>query len=176
MANASLDEVEKKKILMACHELMLEKKYNDAMPLLEVVLDDDPNNAIALNMTGYVYLMIHDDVMAYTFLRRAVQLEPNRAPAWSNFALAAQHLGRNEESLQACLKSVEIDPNYALGWTNAAAALVAMSRWNEAEKAAIAAIEINSAERNAQCNLAHVYLAQHKWTEGWKHFELSLGG
>lgn len=176
MANVSLDPKEVKKILMACHELMQQKKYNDAMPLLEIVLDDDPNNAIALNMTGYVYLMIHDDVMAYQFLRRAVQIEPNRAPAWSNFALAAQHLGRNEESLQACLKSVEIDPNYSLGWTNAAASLVAMSRWEEAGKAAETAIEINPSERNAQCNLAHVYLAQHKWKDGWKHFELSLGG
>lgn len=172
----AMDQAEIRNLLMACHELIQNNQFNDAKPLLEIVLDDDPNNAIALNMTGYIYLRIGDDVMAYQFLRRSVQMEPNRAPVWSNYALSAQHLGRQEEALKACLKAVELDPNYSLGWVNACAALVAMSRWDEAEKAALTALEINPGERNAACNLAHVYLAKHEWDKGWKYWEMSLGG
>lgn len=176
MANGSLDAQEVKELLMASHELITAQKFNDAKPLLEIVLTDDPNNAIALNMTGYIYLRIGDDVSAYQWLRRSVQMEPKRAPVWSNYALACQHLSRNEESLAACLKAVELDPEYSLGWENLCASFVAMSRWDEAEKAALTALEITPESHNAACNLAHVYLAKHEWANGWKYWEKSLGG
>lgn len=170
-----LDKQEQHKILTACHDLIQAGNYKDAMPLVEVILDDDPNNAPALNFAGYVAMRLHQDTVAYQYLKRAIQEDPKRAPTWSNFGLAAQHLGRHEECLAACLKAVELDKNYALGWTNAGSSLVMMSRWLEAEKAATTALEINPNERNSQCNLAHTKLAQHQWAEGWKHWELSLG-
>lgn len=171
-----LDAKETKELLMAAHEYITAKRFNEAKPLLEIVLDDDPNNAIALNMTGYIFLMIGDDVMAYQFLRRSVQMEPKKAPVWSNYALACQHLGRMEESLASCMQAVELDPNYSLGWVNLCASFVAMSRWDEAEKAALTALEITPDSHNAACNLAHVYLAKHQWSDGWKYWEKSLGG
>lgn len=176
MENGSLDPQEVTNILKACHELITAGDFKEAMPLIEVVLDNDPNNAPALNFSGYIAMRLHQDTVAYQYLKRAIQQDPKRAPTWSNFGLAAQHLGRHEECLSACLKSVELDPNYALGWANAGSSLVMMSRWKEAEKCARTALEINPNERNSQCNLAHTYLAQHQWKEGWKHWELSVGG
>jgi hypothetical protein len=163
-------------ILTECHKLIMAREYDNAMSLIEVVLDDNPNNAPALNFAGYIAMMSHNDTVAYQYLKRAIQQDPSRAPVWSNFGLAAQHLGRHEECLSACMKSVELDPNYALGWTNAASALIAMSRWEEAEICAKKALEINPNEKNSKGNLAHTYLAQHRWEEGWKQWGLSLGG
>lgn len=169
MANDSLE------LLQSAHHKIMEGDFGGAMPFLDIVLDDDPNCAPALNMQGYIALRKHHDAIAYQFLRRAVQLDPSRAPVWSNFGLSAHQLGRHEEGLAACLKSVEIDPKYALGWTNAGSCLVGMSRWDEAEKCALSALEVDPDERNSQCNLAHVYLAKHQWLDGWKHWELSVG-
>lgn len=163
-------------VLVACHELINNGEYQDALPLLDQVLDTDPNNGPALNMSGYVAMRLHQDSVAYQYLKRAIDVDPKRAPVWSNFGLSAQHLGRHEECLQATLKSVELDPQYALGWTNAGSAYVAMSEWEKAGEMALKALSINPDEKNSQCNLAHVYLAQHQWSEGWKHWELSVGG
>ncbi len=163
------------RILKAAHELIEQGEYKQAMPLLEIVLDDNPNNAPALNFTGYIAMKLHQDTVAYQYLKRAIQESPKQAQIWSNFGLSAQHLGRHEECLACCLKAIEIDPNYYFGWTNAGSALVAMSRWDEAEKAALESLDINPNEKNSQMNLAHVYLAQHRWEEGWKHWELSVG-
>lgn len=164
-----------RELLSASHELVEAGDYKTAMPLLEIVLDEDPNNAPALNMQGYIAIRLHQDTVAYQYLRRAIQCDPQRAAVWVNFALAAQHLGRMEESLACCHKAIEIDPEYALGYTNACAALVGMSRWQEAGEMARKALSLNPRDRNAACNLAHVHLAAHEWVEGWKYWEMSLG-
>ena len=174
MANGWLDPKELQNILLAAHELIQTQQYQDALPLIETVLDDNPNNAAALNMAGYIAMQLHQDTVAYQYLKRAIQEDPNRASVWSNFGLAAKHLDRHQEGLSACLKAMEVDPNYVLAYANAASALIAMSRWDEAEYLANKSLEI-AQNGISQKNLAHIYLAQHKWVEGWKHWELSIG-
>ena len=48
------------------------------MPLLDVVLDTDPNNGPALNFSGYIAMRLHQDSVAYQYLKRATQEDPNR--------------------------------------------------------------------------------------------------
>ena len=169
MANDSLD------LLKAAHELVVKGDYDTAWPLLDTLIDRNPNDAAVLNLMGYVAMQKGNDNLAYQLLKRATDEAPNIAMVWTNFGLAAQHLDRLEESLEACLKAVSLNPDYALAWTNTASTLIALSRWKEAQKASETALEINPNDWRAKCNLAHCHLAEHEWEEGWKYWELSLG-
>ena len=49
------------KSITAAHELINEGEFQEAMPLLDVVLDTDPNNGPALNFSGYIAMRLHQD-------------------------------------------------------------------------------------------------------------------
>jgi hypothetical protein len=162
-------------VLKAAHKLVIDGDYEQAIPLLDVLMDRDPNDPAVLNLMGYVAMQSGNDNLGYQLLKRAVDEAPEQSQVWTNFGLAAQHLDRLEESLESCLKAVSLNPGYALAWTNTASTLIAMSRWDEALKAAKTALDINPNDWRAKCNLAHCHLAKHEWVEGWKYWELSLG-
>ena len=68
------------------------------------------NNGPALNFSGYIAMRLHQDSVAYQYLKRATQEEDlNRPQVWSNFGSAAQHLGRHDECLETTLNSVRLD-------------------------------------------------------------------
>lgn len=173
MASLTNDEV--KEIQKAAFELIQENKLEDANRVIQTLLEHDPNDAIALNFMGIVHLELKNFHLAYQYLRRALQEKVNIAPIWVNFGLAAHELGRNQEAINAYLKSAEIDNAYIKAYVNAAAIFIEESRWDEARKACEIALEIDPDSSMAKKNLAHVYLAMHEWKKGWEYWELSLG-
>jgi tetratricopeptide (TPR) repeat protein len=171
---ASLKDSEIKDIQKAVYELIQQGELEDAANVVAPLLENDPNDAIALNFLGIIHLELHNFHLAYQYLRRSLQEKVNIAPVWVNFGLAAHELGRNEEALKAYLKSAEIDNEYVKAYVNAAALFIEEARWDEAQKACEIALQIEDSDM-AKKNLAHVHLAKHEWTQGWKYWELSLG-
>ena len=172
---ASLKDSEIKDIQKAVFELIQQGELEDAANVVAPLLENDPNDAIALNFLGIIHLELHNFHLAYQYLRRALQEKVNIAPVWVNFGLAAHELGRNEEALNAYLKSGEIDNEYVKAYVNAAALFIEESKWDDAKKACEIALQIDPESSMAKKNLAHVHLAKHEWTQGWKYWELSLG-
>lgn len=170
-----LEPSEVHQIQTAAHELIQRGDYQNAGDLLETLLEHDPNDATALNFSGYIALQSGREPLAYQFFRRALAEKPGNHAIWSNFGMAAHEMGRDTEAINAFVKSAELDPGYAKAYANAAGVLVQHSDWDNAEKAALMALECDPTEQNAQMNLAHVYLARHEWEKGWKAFELALG-
>jgi len=168
------DEI--KKIQKACFDLIKESDFEPAMRLIQTLLEQDPNDAIALNFLGIIHLEMWNFHLAYQYLRRALQENPNLAPVWGNFGLSAHELGRNEEVRQAYLKSARCDNEYIKAYVNSAAVFIEEARWDEAEKACNIALEIDPNSDMAKKNLAHTRLAKHDWKTGWKYWDLSLGG
>lgn len=171
----SLNDDEVKEIQKTVFKLIQGGELEQATRLIERLLEHDPNDAIALNFMGVIHLELQNFHLAYQYFRRALQEKNNAAPMWSNFGLSAHELGRNQEAINAYLKSAEIDSDYVKAYVNAAALFIEEARWEEAEKSCQIALEIDHESDLAKKNLAHVYLARHNWKEGWKYWELSLG-
>ena len=171
-----LEKADVQQIQVAAHELIERGDYSNASGLLDTLLEHDPNDATALNFTGYIALMNGNEPMAYQLFRRALAEKPGNHAIWTNFGQAAHEMGRDTEALNAFVKSAELKPDYAKAYANAAAILVQHSKWDDAEKAAQMALECDPKEQNAQMNLAHVHLARHNWKAGWEAFDLALGG
>ena len=172
---ASLSDQEVKEIQKAVFDLIQNGDLENAANVVAPLLENDPNDAIALNFLGIIHLELHNFHLAYQYLRRALQEKVNIAPVWVNFGLAAHELGRNKEALSAYLKSAEIDNEYVKAYVNAAALFIEEARWDEAQKSCEIALQIDPDSDMAKKNLAHVHLAKHEWKKGWEYWELSLG-
>lgn len=170
-----LSKEETKEIHAATYELIQDKQFEEAGSLIQRLLEEDPNDAIALNFAGIIHLEAQRYPSAYQYFRRALQEKKDNASIWANFGLAAHNLHRNEEAINSFLKSADIDNGYVKAYINAAVVFIEESRWDEAQKCCELALEIEPENGLARKNMAHVLLAKHQWAEGWKYWELALG-
>jgi hypothetical protein len=172
---ASLTPQEVKEIQRASYELIEAGQYDDAIGLIQTLLEDNPNDGVALNFMGILHLERHNFPSAYQYFRRATQETPSAAPVWTNLGLAAHELKRNEEAIKCYMHSASLNNEYVKAYVNAAAVFIEESRWEEAEKCCNLAFEIDPENSLAKKNMAHVYLAKHDWLNGWKCWDLTLG-
>ena len=108
-----LKESEVKEIQKAVYKLIQDGAFEQALDLLQTLLEHDPNDAISLNFLGLIHLEMNNNHLAYQYLRRAIQENPKIAPMWVNFGLAAHELGRNEEALNSYIQASKIDEEYS---------------------------------------------------------------
>jgi hypothetical protein len=172
----NIEPHDKPKVMLAVHNLLQKQQFDDALPILENLLADDPNCAASLNFLGYIYLSVGKEQIAYQYFRRALQEEPNNKSVWSNFGMSAYELNRDQEALNSFLKAAAIDHDYSPAYSNAAAVLVRQSRWEEGKKSAEMSLECDPKDKNASMNLSHCYLAVGDYDNGWKYWGMSLGG
>ena len=172
----NIEPQDKPRVLLAVHSLLQKQQFDDALPILENLLADDPNCAASLNFMGYIYLSVGKEQVAYQYFRRALQEEPNNKAVWSNFGMSAYELNRDQEALNSFMKAASIDHDYSPAYSNAAAVLVRQSRWEEGKKSAEMSLECDPSDKNASMNLAHCYLAVGDYENGWKYWGMSLGG
>lgn len=169
-----MDRNELKQVQLAIHDLINHEQYDEALPIINEVLERYPDDDIALNFIGYIHLMSDQPALAYQYFRRALQESPMNKALWTSLGRAYHELDNFEDAIKCFLKSAEIDPNYALAYSNAAASFIQMSEWKNAEDVCNLALQVNANDHHAQINLAHAYLAQGKWEDGWKAWGKSL--
>jgi hypothetical protein len=172
---ASLKPEEVKEIQKAVFHLIERSEFDNALGLIQTLLEDNPNDGIALNFMGILHLERHNFPSAYQYFRRATQETPSSAPVWTNLGLAAHELKRNEEAIKCYMHSASLNNEYVKAYVNAAAVFIEESRWEEAEKCCKLAFEIEPDNSLAKKNMAHIYLAKHDWVNGWKCWDLTLG-
>ena len=81
------------------------------------------------------------DLVAYA--RRAIEMNPNYAPAYQQYGWAMRELGRAEDEIAAKLKAVELDPLNMPMRVNLAMSYAAQNRHADSEAEFITAIEID---------------------------------
>lgn len=172
---ASLKDNEVKDIHRACFTLIQNGDLERCLGLLQTLLEHDPNDPFALNYAGLIHLEMRNFHWAYQYHRRSITENPNIAPFWVNFGLAAHELGRNDEAKAAYMKAAELDPNYIKSYVNLSAVLIEEAKWDDAEKACKVALSIDKASDMPLKNLAHIHLAKHDWERGWEYWDLTLG-
>lgn len=170
-----LSAKEIKDIQKAAFNLIEHSEFDQALGLIQTLLEENPNDGVALNFMGILHLERHNFPSAYQYFRRASQETPSAAPVWTNLGLAAHELGRNEEAIKCYMHSASLNNEYVKAYVNAAAVFIEESRWDEAEKCCNIAFDVEKDNSLAKKNMAHIYLAKHDWEPGWKHWDLTLG-
>jgi tetratricopeptide (TPR) repeat protein len=97
-------------------DLMLQKKYHEALDSYEESVSMDPYNSIAWNKLGVAHMMTgryEDAVLAF---REATDIDPFYSDGWNNMGDALAVLGKHQEAVAAYNHSLMINQNdlYAL--------------------------------------------------------------
>ena len=98
----------------------------------ERILQDGPDSAACHHLRGLARAELNQFVAAAESFRRAVTLNPDAAPSWSNLGMVLKIEGRFDEAIEAHNRAVVIgggDPRHRV---NRAVALLKAGRWTEA--------------------------------------------
>ncbi len=93
--------------------LYKERKYDEALKVLQEAFTLQPSNAQIANNLGYVYFRMGRNQEALEWYQRTLALDPQRAVAWVNIASAWEAAGDAAQALNAYNRFLELAPNHA---------------------------------------------------------------
>ena len=100
--------VELAPLTLASH-LAEQGRWEDAIPLLEEILAENPRNRMALDFLGYDLLQVGRHAEAREVLERRLALEPERSDTHVNLGLALELLGDDAAALESMDRALAID-------------------------------------------------------------------
>lgn len=112
--------------------LIAQKRYADALPLIELATQFIPDSFSAWFNLGVVLDELQRWTDALRACDRALAIDPSDAPAWNNKGNALSGLGRHEEALTAYERALALDPSYVFGWHGKGIELMTLGRHEEA--------------------------------------------
>jgi adenylate cyclase len=152
------------------NRLNTRENRGEARRLFERALTNDPNTVDALVglayvLQGYSNSPVGDRGQAEALLRRARDLEPNRATTYFVLGLLRESQGRMTESVDALQSAIALDRNYAYAHLRLGLGVLLSGRLEEAIVLAHRAMRLNPRDPNiADCFLvvgvAHLLLGR----------------
>lgn len=131
--------------------------WRDSETLFTHALAVTPNNDVALNNLGIIFMDKGQLDDAISKLQAAVDLRPENGPAHNNLAKALLQKGRMNEAMVHYRKFLEIEPNNVEARNIMGTALIQQGRVREAVEQWQEALTIQPDNGNAASNLAWVF-------------------
>ena len=104
-------------------DLFNQEQFDEAIAMLKISLDADPNQAMIYNLLGMIYLKQNESIAsAIGSFEQALRIDPNYADVYFNLASTyAGQANRPELAAEYFKKTLEVDPKYVkayfgLGW------------------------------------------------------------
>jgi hypothetical protein len=138
-------------------------------------LRDNPDDAKALFVVGYVNATADRHGAALPVFEKVVKLAPKWAEAHHNLGRVNQECGRYKEAREGFRRAFELAPKATYA-SDVAATYLNECNYSEAARWCRRAFDIDPNNGNAMTVWGFVNLAQGNWAEGWKGYDYSLGG
>ena len=90
--------------------LRKERRFDEALAMLDRTLAIDPRNSAAWLERGYTLDALRSDEAAAESYRKALSIDPNLAPALGRLADVAAKAGRQEEARAYASRALAINP------------------------------------------------------------------
>ncbi|MBX3455229.1 tetratricopeptide repeat protein, partial [Ferrovibrio sp.] len=136
-----------------------------ARRICEALLEQQPNNADALQAMGVMCCESKDYQDALKWLSRAVAINPNLPEYWSSLGVVARALKMHGDSETFYRKAIALKPEFPEAHNNLGNALRDQGKLKEAEAALRQAIALKPDFEDAQVNLGLVLLARERYEE-----------
>lgn len=154
---------------------LIDDEPDEAHRICSEVLNDDPDNVLALHIVGTIYSRASRHGIALAVFERVRDLVPNKHEAWNNVGMSLCELHRYMDARQCFQKALEL--KYCANYL----ANLAVTYMNEGDqKQAIVlckqALKMEPAHKGAWSTLGFCSLALGDWENGWKGFNHCLGG
>ncbi|WP_187290217.1 tetratricopeptide repeat protein [Terriglobus saanensis] len=118
------------------------KRYEDAIPLLQKLLREEPNDPVGNNNLGQAYLNLGDRIHAEGYLAKSCQIHPTARQLYQLGAVRF-NLGRADAAEQTFRQAIAMDPN-GLGYhSGLGLALERLGKQNLAKEAFEQEVTVN---------------------------------
>lgn len=149
-------------------------KLEDALQVANSVLDDDPDNAMALLLAGRICTKMSRYGLAYNLLRRSLSFV-ERYDTRTNLAAACIGMQRLEEAKRFLQESRRVRPQDEK--TLALLCLLAVYDCNPrlAIDLGEKSLALKSGQKDVQESLGYAHLMLGEWEQGWQGYENFIG-
>jgi len=89
---------------------------DDAIISLKEILSSNPDDLVALSMSGSAYMRAGDEAEAFNCFEAAVKADPDSFSAHGDLAFAAMKCGQSDRAIIHFEKALEIKPDYYPAW------------------------------------------------------------
>lgn len=149
---------------------------DEALRLVNEVLNRDFDNPLALFMAGFIMLKAERFGLAHSLFQRCTQINPNRPEPWNNMGMCHQETWDLDAAEMCFRRSLALDPENKAALNNIGLIYVNRCDPEKAIEWADKALAIDPDMRDAQDNKGLACLMLKRWREGWYFWEASLGG
>ncbi len=136
-----------------------------ARRVCEALLEQQPNNADALQAMGVLCCDVKDYPAALKWLSRAVAINPNLPEYWSSLGVVARAMKLHGDAENFYRKAIALKPVFAEAHNNLGNALRDQGKLSDAEEALRTAIEQRPDFDDAMVNLGLVLLARERYDD-----------
>ncbi len=162
------------KLLQQALQLHQAGQLADAGEIYKSVLQQDPDNADALNLMGVILQAAGDLDGAIKLITRATEVAPDFAAPFVNLGNALQLAGRVDEAVDAFRSAATLAPDQAEAVNNLASALNELGRHEEALEACLKAIELTPRLGAAHTNMGNALAGLERLDEALESYEKAL--
>lgn len=147
---------------------------DEALPYLEEVLRESPENASVVLLIGQIHLRAGRNGEAETFLQRALALKPDSAPAWNEMGGVWEARNDWRKALACYDKALAIQPAYTDAILNAAQASDKLGDEAGAEAGYRRALAVNPDSAEAANGLGLLLARRGQTAEAKRLFEQAI--
>lgn len=147
-----------------------------AQRILCAVLDEEPDNALALFCMGHIFVKREQYGLAYSLFKRIVQIAPHREQGWNNLGLCLESCERHREARKCFEEALRRRPNDPDYMGNLALTHLEEQDFRRAVQWSDKALAIDPNHAGAGGVNGYANLALGNWAQGWQGYEKALGG
>jgi Flp pilus assembly protein TadD len=151
-----------------CHEAA---DFAGAERIYREILQNQPNHAEALHLSGLAALQLGQHLEAIDRLERAAAMTPNSAGYLANLGSAYGAVARFTDAAATLARSVELDATNPEAYNNLGLALTKLHRLDDAIAAFEQAFALRPDFAEAHRNRAVAWFFQGDYLRGWPEFE-----
>ena len=107
-------------------------RLSQAEDIYQQIVQDDPNQPVALNLLGMISHQVGKNDIAVDFITKALTIKPDYFEAHSNLGNTLKAMGCLDEAVASYHKALAIKPNYFEAHNNLGNALQKLGRLDEA--------------------------------------------
>jgi tetratricopeptide (TPR) repeat protein len=148
--------------------------YDDAMTLWREVLEYEPDNYMAHNNVGHLYILAGQFPEAINEVQQSIALKPDNYSAFNNLGVALARSGRYTEAIKALNAALRLDPNYTDALQNLGNSLREVGRLSEARENLEHALRLNPEDAELQNNMGVLLATVNQIPQAMERFRLAI--
>ena len=98
--------------------LFSSEKFQDALNAIEVLIEDNPNDALLFNIRGASYAGLGELNLAIKNYKKAIDLNSGYSKAHFNLAGVLHELDKYHDSVLSYQNAIDLEPDYAEAHNN----------------------------------------------------------